>query len=52
MLLRVSQGNDKESACQLQKTQETQIWSLDWEDLLEEETTAHSSNLVWKIPWT
>ena len=23
-----------------------------WEDLLEEGTTAHSSILVWKIPWT
>ena len=29
-----------------------QVWSLSWEDPLEEETTAHSSILDWKIPWT
>ena len=31
---------------------ETRVWSLGWEDLLEKETTAHSSILAWKIPWT
>ena len=32
--------------------QEIQIWSLGWEDILEEEITGYSSILVWKIPWT
>ena len=31
--------------------QETQVQSLDWEDLLEEEMAPHSSTLAWKIPW-
>ena len=29
-----------------------QVWSLDWEDPLEEEMAAHSSILAWRIPWT
>ena len=32
--------------------QETQVWSLGWEDPLEEEMATHSSILVWKIPRT
>ena len=32
--------------------QETQIWSLGQEDLLEEEMTTHSSILAQEIPWT
>ena len=28
------------------------VWSLSWEDPLEEEMTTHSSILAWKIPWT
>ena len=36
----------------MQDTQETQVQSLDWEDLLEEEIATHSSILAWKIPWT
>ena len=35
-----------------QKAQETQVQSLGWEDLLEEEMTTHSSILAWEIPWT
>ena len=31
---------------------ETQVHSLGWEDLLEEEMATHSSILVWKIPST
>ena len=31
---------------------ETQIWSLRWEDPLENEMTTHSSILAWQIPWT
>ena len=31
---------------------ETQVWSLDWEDLLEKGTPTHSSILASRIPWT
>ena len=30
--------------------QDTWVWSLDWEDLLEEGMATHSSILVWRIP--
>ena len=32
--------------------QETQPWSLGWEDPPEKEMTAHFSILAWEIPWT
>ena len=32
--------------------QETQVWSLGWEDPLEEEMATHSSILSWRILWT
>ena len=32
--------------------QETQVWSLDQEDPLEEEMATHSSILDGRIPWT
>ena len=32
--------------------QETWIWSLGWEEPLEEGTGTHSSILAWRIPWT
>ena len=32
--------------------QETQVWSLGWEDLLEKGMATHSSVLAWRIPWT
>ena len=35
----------------LSAMQETQVRSLGWEDPLEKEMAAHSSILVWKIPW-
>ena len=31
---------------------ETWVWSLGWEDLLEEGKATHSSILAWRIPWT
>ena len=31
---------------------ETWVWSLGWEDPLEEEMATHSSILVWEIPQT
>ena len=33
----------------MQEMQETQVWSLGWEDSLEEEMATHSSILAWKI---
>ena len=36
----------------MQETQETQVWSLGWEDPLEKETATHSNILAWEIPWT
>ena len=32
--------------------QETWVWPLGWEDPLEKGKAAHSSILVWRIPWT
>ena len=34
----------------MQETQEMQVQSLGWEDLLEEEMATHSSILAWEIP--
>ena len=36
----------------MQKTQETRVQSLGWEDPLEEGITTHSYILAWRIPWT
>ena len=36
----------------LPAVQETQVQSLDAEDLLEKEMEAHSSILAWRISWT
>ena len=33
-------------------TQETQVWSLGWEDYLDRGMVTHSSILAWRIPWT
>ena len=35
-----------------QETQETWVWSLGWEETLEEGMATHSSILAWRIPWT
>ena len=32
--------------------QETSVWSLGWEDVLEEEMATHSRSLAWKTSWT
>ena len=32
--------------------QETWVWSLGWEDPLEEGMATYSSTLAWRIPWT
>jgi len=36
----------------VQETQQTLVWSLGQEDLLEKEMPTHSSILVWEILWT
>ena len=36
----------------LQETQKTWVWSLGWEDPLEEDMATNSSILAWRIPWT
>ena len=36
----------------LSAMQETQVWSLGWEDPIEKGMTTHSSILAWRILWT
>ena len=36
----------------MHEPQKMQVWSLGWEELLEEGMTTHSSILAWRIPWT
>ena len=48
--LEVSLGAQKVK--NLPAMQETQVWSLDWEDPLEKKMVTHSSILAWRIPWT
>ena len=36
----------------LSAMQETQIWSLRWEDPLDKRMATHSSIFAWRIPWT
>ena len=36
----------------MQEMQEIRVWSLGWEDPLEEGMATHSSILAWEIPWT
>ena len=36
----------------MQEILEAWVWSLGWEDPLEEEMATHSSIFAWKIPWT
>ena len=38
--------------CQHRRYKRWQVWSPNWEELLEEEMSAHSSILAWRIPWT
>ena len=51
MLVPIHQWLSGKESTALQETQETRVWSLGWEDLLEEMAT-HSSTLAWRIPWT
>ena len=36
----------------LPAVEKTQVWSLGWEDPLDEGMATHSSILTWRIPWT
>ena len=36
----------------LPAVQKTWVWSLGWEDPLEEGMATHSSIFAWRIPWT
>ena len=36
----------------LSAVQKTWVWSLGWEDPLEEGMATHSSIFAWRIPWT
>ena len=45
----VSDGKKKKN---LPAMQETQVWSLGWEDSQEKGMATHSSILAWRIPWT
>ena len=51
-----SQGFGPSLAAQMVKNlpavKETWVWSLGWEDPLEEGMATHSSTLAWRIPWT
>ena len=58
-LIRVHKVNYRETGGSVVKklpadvgVQEKQVWSLGWEDPLEEEMATHSSILAWRIPWT
>ena len=53
-LLANSLGNSRVAQLvkNLTAVQETQVWSLSWEDPLEKEMATHSNILAWKIPWT
>ena len=44
----VSDGKKKN----LPAMQETQVWSLGWEDSQEKGMATHSNILAWRIPWT
>ena len=45
-------GSDHKESAWMQKTQEMQVSSLDWEDPLEKGMVTHSSILSWRILWT
>ena len=51
-LLRVFLGFSGGSVVKKPAMQEMQVWSLGWEDPLEEGMATHSSILAWRIPWT
>ena len=55
-MYKIDRGFPNVSALQnppaMQETQEMQVWSLGWEDHLEEEMATCSRILAWKTSWT
>ena len=45
-------GRVAQTVKRLPAMQETQVLSLNQEDILEKEMATNSSTLAWKIPWT
>ena len=45
-------GSKVKNSPAIQESQETWVWSLSWEDLLEEGMATQSSILAWRIPFT
>ena len=45
-------ASGKRTHLPMQEIQETWVWSLGWEDPLEESLATHSSIFAWRIPWT
>ena len=45
-------GSEVKNPPAVKEMQEMMVWSLGWEDPLEEEMATHSSILAWEIPWT
>ena len=43
--------NDGSVVKNLPVMQEMQVWSLDWENPLEDGMATHSRILAWRIPW-
>ena len=44
--------SNREYTCQHKRCRRLGVWSLGWEDPLEEEMATYSSILAWKSPWT
>ena len=44
-------GSAVNNSLAMHEIQETQVWSLGWEDPLEDGMETHASILVWRIPW-
>ena len=49
LLLGFPCGSASKNSPAVQKSQETQVWSLGWEDPLQEGMAAHSSIVAWRI---
>ena len=50
--MRSPRGSAVKNSPAMQEMQETWVWSLGWEDSLEEEMATHSNSPAGKIPWT
>ena len=50
LLMELKENDDGSVVKNLPVMQEMQVWSLDWEDPLEDGMATHSSILAWRIP--